>query len=87
MTALLANPAATVCLSLLVSFVFALLAAFATRAWQFGNPVLHVDEEFYLLVADRMLVQGYHYAFPSAAYIEKDGNGYRHNPIVWQPML
>ena len=39
------------------------------------------------LVADRMVVQGYHYAFPAAAYIEKDGNGYRHNPITWQPML
>ncbi len=34
------------------------------------------------LVADRMIVQGYHYTFPAAAYIEKDGNGYRHNPIV-----
>jgi glyoxylase-like metal-dependent hydrolase (beta-lactamase superfamily II) len=39
------------------------------------------------LVADRMIVQGYHYAFPAAAYIEKDGNGYRHNPIAWQPVL
>lgn len=39
------------------------------------------------LVADRMVVQGYHYAFPSAAHIEKDGNGYRHNPIPWQPVL
>jgi glyoxylase-like metal-dependent hydrolase (beta-lactamase superfamily II) len=39
------------------------------------------------LVADRMIVQGYHYAFPAAAYIEKDGNGYRHNPVAWQPVL
>jgi glyoxylase-like metal-dependent hydrolase (beta-lactamase superfamily II) len=39
------------------------------------------------LVADRMVVQGYHYAFPAAAYIEKDGNGYRSNPISWQPIL
>ena len=28
-----------------------------------------------------MIVQGYHYTFPAAAYIEKDGNGYRPNPI------
>ena len=39
------------------------------------------------LAADRMIVQGYHYSFPSAAYIEKDGTGYRPNPIPWQPML
>jgi len=32
-----------------------LAAAFAIRAWQFGNPLLHVDENFYLLVGDRML--------------------------------
>ncbi len=28
--------------------------AFLLRAWDFGNPVLHVDEEWYLLVGDRM---------------------------------
>jgi glyoxylase-like metal-dependent hydrolase (beta-lactamase superfamily II) len=39
------------------------------------------------LVADRMVVQGYHYAFPGAGYIEKDGDGYRVNPIAWQPVL
>lgn len=39
------------------------------------------------LVADRMIVQAYHYAFPAAAYIEKDGNGYRHTPVNWQPVL
>ncbi|MBI1685432.1 hypothetical protein [Caulobacter hibisci] len=32
-----------------------LAAAFAIRAWQFGNPLIHVDENFYLLVGDRML--------------------------------
>jgi len=39
------------------------------------------------LAADRMIVQGYHYTFPAAAYIEKDGSGYRSNPIPWQPVL
>jgi glyoxylase-like metal-dependent hydrolase (beta-lactamase superfamily II) len=39
------------------------------------------------LAADRMIVQGYHYAFPGAGYIEKDGDGYRVNPIAWQPVL
>jgi len=32
-----------------------LAAAFLIRGWQFGNPLLHVDEDFYLLVGDRML--------------------------------
>lgn len=39
------------------------------------------------LAADRMLVQGYHYGFPGAGHIEKDGSGYRVNPIAWQPVL
>lgn len=32
-----------------------LLAAVALRAWDWGNPVIHVDEQYYLLVGDRML--------------------------------
>ena len=35
-----------------------LLATFAIRSIHFGNPVMHVDEDFYLLVGDRMLHQG-----------------------------
>lgn len=31
-----------------------LAAAFAVRAWDFGNPVIHVDEQYYLLVGSRM---------------------------------
>ena len=42
--------------------LFLLLAAFAIRAVQFGNPVLHVDEQYYLLVGDRM----WHGAWPYA---------------------
>ncbi|PCD04633.1 hypothetical protein COC42_02155 [Sphingomonas spermidinifaciens] len=30
------------------------LAALALRAWDFGNPVIHIDEQFYLLVGRRM---------------------------------
>ena len=35
----------------------ALLAALAValRCWDFGNPVIHVDEQWYLLVGDRLL--------------------------------
>lgn len=31
------------------------LVTLATRAWEFGNPAIHVDEQYYLLVGDRML--------------------------------
>jgi hypothetical protein len=32
-----------------------MLAALLLRCWDFGNPVIHVDEQYYLLVGDRML--------------------------------
>ncbi len=35
--------------------VLYLVAAFAIRGALFGDPVIHVDEQFYLLVGDRML--------------------------------
>ena len=31
-----------------------LMAALLIRAWDFGNPVIHVDEQYYLLVGDRL---------------------------------
>jgi hypothetical protein len=31
-----------------------LLVALALRGWDFGNPVIHVDEQYYLLVGDRL---------------------------------
>ena len=40
---------------LLATAILLLCAAFAIRAPQFGNPLIHVDENFYLLVGDRML--------------------------------
>ena len=30
-----------------------------------------------MLVAEKMMVQGFHYPFPALAYIEKSGDGYR----------
>ncbi|MEP9351976.1 MBL fold metallo-hydrolase [Xanthobacter sp. KR7-65] len=39
------------------------------------------------LSADRMLVAGYHFPFPGAAYLEKDGDGYRYVPTYWRPVL
>ena len=35
--------------------LIAFAAAFATRAWLFGDPVIQVDEQFYLLTGDRIL--------------------------------
>jgi hypothetical protein len=32
-----------------------LLVAIALRIWDVGNPVIHVDEQYYLLVGDRLL--------------------------------
>lgn len=39
------------------------------------------------MAADRTLVQGFHFSFPGAGFIEKDGNGYRLVPVPWSPTL
>jgi glyoxylase-like metal-dependent hydrolase (beta-lactamase superfamily II) len=40
-----------------------------------------------MLVAEKMPVQGFHYPFPSLAYVEKSGNGYREVPVPWNPTI
>jgi glyoxylase-like metal-dependent hydrolase (beta-lactamase superfamily II) len=40
-----------------------------------------------MLVAEKMMVQGFHYPFPSVAYVEKTGTGYREIPVMWNPTL
>jgi len=40
-----------------------------------------------MLVADKLQVQGFHYAFPGLAHVEKDGGGYRVVPAAWNPIL
>ena len=37
-----------------------------------------------MLVAEKMMVQGFHYPFPSVAYVEKAGSGYREIPVMWE---
>ncbi len=37
--------------------------------------------------ADRMMVAGYHFPFPAAAYVSKDGAGYAYTPVSWLPVL
>jgi glyoxylase-like metal-dependent hydrolase (beta-lactamase superfamily II) len=40
-----------------------------------------------MLLAEKMLVQGFHYPFPSLGYVEKSVSGYRESPVVWNPTL
>ena len=40
-----------------------------------------------MLVAEKMLLQGFHYPFPSLAYVEKNGSGYREIPVPWNPTI
>ena len=40
-----------------------------------------------MLVAERMLVQGFHYPFPSLAYVDKSGDGYREVMVPWNPTI
>jgi glyoxylase-like metal-dependent hydrolase (beta-lactamase superfamily II) len=37
--------------------------------------------------ADKMLVAGFHWPFPAAGYITKEGTGYRLHPVPWNPIL
>jgi glyoxylase-like metal-dependent hydrolase (beta-lactamase superfamily II) len=40
-----------------------------------------------MAAAERMLVHGYHFPFPSLAYIRREADGYRLVPAPWSPML
>jgi glyoxylase-like metal-dependent hydrolase (beta-lactamase superfamily II) len=40
-----------------------------------------------MLVADKMMVQGFHYPFPALAHIEKTSTGYRETMVPWSPTL
>jgi glyoxylase-like metal-dependent hydrolase (beta-lactamase superfamily II) len=41
-----------------------------------------------MAAAEKMLIQGFHFPFPSAGYIEKEGNNnYRFAPIAWSAVL
>lgn len=39
------------------------------------------------IASERTMVAGYHFPFPSAAYLEKDGDGFRYVPVLWNPTL
>lgn len=44
--------------------------------------------KFYdMAAADKLLVAGYHFSFPSAGYVEKTGTGYRLIPAPWSAVI
>jgi glyoxylase-like metal-dependent hydrolase (beta-lactamase superfamily II) len=40
-----------------------------------------------MAVSEKMMLQGYHFPFPSLVYVEKSGNGYRLVPAPWTPTI
>ncbi len=40
-----------------------------------------------MLAAEKMLIQGFHYPFPSVAHVAKTADGYREIPMPWSPVL
>jgi glyoxylase-like metal-dependent hydrolase (beta-lactamase superfamily II) len=40
-----------------------------------------------MAIADKMLIQGYHFPFPGRGYVEKSGSGYRLVPAMWNPAI
>jgi glyoxylase-like metal-dependent hydrolase (beta-lactamase superfamily II) len=40
-----------------------------------------------MLVAEKMLVQGFHCPFPALAHVEKTATGYREVPVAWNPTI
>jgi glyoxylase-like metal-dependent hydrolase (beta-lactamase superfamily II) len=40
-----------------------------------------------MAAAEKLLVTGYHYPFPSLGYSEKAGSGYRLIPVAWSPVI
>jgi glyoxylase-like metal-dependent hydrolase (beta-lactamase superfamily II) len=61
--------------------------------WQFAfdtDKAMAVEtrKKFYdMAAADRTLLQGYHFTFPSRGYVEKAGSGYRLVPAPWIPTI
>jgi glyoxylase-like metal-dependent hydrolase (beta-lactamase superfamily II) len=55
---------------------------------QDGNMAEETRRKVYdMLAAERMMVQGFHYPFPSVAHVEKSGSGYREIPMPWNPVI
>jgi hypothetical protein len=64
------------------------------RAWQVlydTDPQMAAEtrKKFYDMAAsaEKALIQGFHFPFPSAGYVEKEGEQYRLVPIRWNPVI
>jgi glyoxylase-like metal-dependent hydrolase (beta-lactamase superfamily II) len=61
--------------------------------WHFSLDVEPVEAEatrrkvYDMLVAEKMLVQGFHYPFPAVGHVEKNGTGYREVLVNWNPVI
>jgi glyoxylase-like metal-dependent hydrolase (beta-lactamase superfamily II) len=40
-----------------------------------------------MVVAEKLMVQGFHYPFPGLGHLEKSGDGYRLIPAPWNPVI
>lgn len=50
------------------------------------NLAVTTRHKFYdLAAAEKMTVVGYHFPYPCAGHVEKDGAGYRLVPVAWDP--
>jgi len=53
-----------------------------------GPKAIETRRKFYdMAVAEKALIAGFHYPFPSLGHVEKDGTGYRLVPIAWNPSI
>jgi glyoxylase-like metal-dependent hydrolase (beta-lactamase superfamily II) len=61
--------------------------------WQFvfdtdrAQAVATRKKLYDMAVAEKMIVQGFHFPFPAMAHVEKSGNGYRLVPVPWNPTI
>jgi glyoxylase-like metal-dependent hydrolase (beta-lactamase superfamily II) len=52
------------------------------------NTAADTRKKFYdMASAEKALIQGFHFPFPSAGYVEKEGAQYRLVPIRWNPLI
>jgi glyoxylase-like metal-dependent hydrolase (beta-lactamase superfamily II) len=54
------------------------------------DPALAVQTRrkvYDMVTADKTRISGFHWSFPSVGHVEKDGNGYRMVPEVWNPVI
>ena len=53
-----------------------------------GPKAIETRRKFYdMAVAEKSLIAGFHYPFPSLGHAEKDGTSYRLVPIAWNPSI